>query len=245
MSKITYTRWNDELIIEQIREQSSDGVAPSTRDEDGNATLLSRAARSRFGSWERACEQAGVQPLKWEWTKEMVLEALRERSVDGIAPSTNDENTLATVARRYWPSWRDACREAGVRPRTEPEDECRMCGDPLDPDGTRIAYCSDACVQELRREWAFNADASQRLRAGATYEWVARRDVWERDEGICGWCFGAVDPELAYPHPLSASMDHRVALSNGGHHEISNVQLLHSKCNHMKYIEMDRHYQAA
>lgn len=42
-------------------------------------------------------------------------------------------------------------------------------------------------------------------------------DVYERDEWVCGLCSLPVDRELAYPDPSSASLDHILPLSKGGH----------------------------
>jgi 5-methylcytosine-specific restriction endonuclease McrA len=36
---------------------------------------------------------------------------------------------------------------------------------------------------------------------------------------------------LAWPHPASASLDHRIPLSKGGSHTAENTQLAHLACN--------------
>jgi 5-methylcytosine-specific restriction endonuclease McrA len=63
---------------------------------------------------------------------------------------------------------------------------------------------------------------------------VFRLQVFERDAWICQLCRGTVDRTLIYPHPLSASLDHAVALARGGSHTYGNTQLAHLRCNSVK-----------
>lgn len=58
-----------------------------------------------------------------------------------------------------------------------------------------------------------------------------RADIFERDGWVCGICLDAVDRELAYPHPMSASLDHVTPVSLGGSHSPENVQCSHLTCN--------------
>jgi 5-methylcytosine-specific restriction endonuclease McrA len=77
-------------------------------------------------------------------------------------------------------------------------------------------------------------EASHRRRArkqGATVEKFRHADIFERDGWICGICEDAVDPELAYPHPMSVSLDHVIPLSLGGEHSRANVRCTHLSCN--------------
>ncbi|MGW7657827.1 HNH endonuclease [Streptomyces asiaticus] len=62
----------------------------------------------------------------------------------------------------------------------------------------------------------------------------APKDVHERDEWACGLCRRPVDPGLAWPHPMSASVDHILPLSQGGSHTLANVQCAHLSCNSRK-----------
>lgn len=58
--------------------------------------------------------------------------------------------------------------------------------------------------------------------------------VYERDSWVCQICSILVDRELQWPHPMSKSIDHIVALSNGGSDTYANVQLAHLSCNQRK-----------
>lgn len=60
---------------------------------------------------------------------------------------------------------------------------------------------------------------------------IRNTDVFERDNWICGICGSAVDPELSWPDPRCATLDHIVPLSLGGDHIWENVRLAHARCN--------------
>ncbi len=80
-------------------------------------------------------------------------------------------------------------------------------------------------------------DKGHRRRArkfGVHYEYINPRTIYERDRWMCGICKRPVDRGLQYPHPLSASLDHVVPISDGGDHAPANVQCAHHKCNHAK-----------
>lgn len=56
-----------------------------------------------------------------------------------------------------------------------------------------------------------------------------------KTQTVCGICGKPVDFSLKYPHPLSATVDHIVPVSKGGHpSDISNLQLAHRCCNRAK-----------
>lgn len=54
-------------------------------------------------------------------------------------------------------------------------------------------------------------------------------------QNICAICGKPVDKTLAYPHPLSACVDHIIPIAKGGHpSDIDNLQLAHWQCNRAK-----------
>ena len=54
-------------------------------------------------------------------------------------------------------------------------------------------------------------------------------------QNICAICGKPIDKTLAYPHPLSACVDHIIPIAKGGHpSELSNLQLAHWTCNRAK-----------
>ena len=76
------------------------------------------------------------------------------------------------------------------------------------------------------------ADARRRAaRSGADVERFANAEIYERDNWACGICEQAVDRSLAYPDPMSVSLDHIIPLSLGGSHTRDNVRCSHLTCN--------------
>lgn len=63
----------------------------------------------------------------------------------------------------------------------------------------------------------------------------AARQKILKTQTVCGICGKPVDFSLKYPHPLSATVDHIIPVSKGGHpSDISNLQLAHRCCNRQK-----------
>jgi 5-methylcytosine-specific restriction endonuclease McrA len=56
-------------------------------------------------------------------------------------------------------------------------------------------------------------------------------EVFERDGWVCGICEGDVDPDCAWPDPMSPSLDHVAPVAHGGAHSRENAQLAHLLCN--------------
>lgn len=79
---------------------------------------------------------------------------------------------------------------------------------------------------------------------GVTYEWTDPRKVYDRDGWICGLCDEPVDPDLVYPDPMSASLDHVIPMSLGGPHHLDNLQCSHWLCNVQKSNRYDASKQA-
>lgn len=53
----------------------------------------------------------------WKYTKTEILEQIRSRSQDGVAPSTYHENALYRTALNHFGNWERACQLAGVQPK--------------------------------------------------------------------------------------------------------------------------------
>lgn len=107
-------------------------------------------------------------------------------------------------------------------------------------------YCSRKCSFAAIRansskptlvgdpRWQVNQFIKRAKRFGRSWERIVPSEVFERDGWACGICGGAVDKFLAWPHPLSASLDHVLPLSRGGNHTHDNVQCSHLSCNSKK-----------
>lgn len=89
------------------------------------------------------------------------------------------------------------------------------------------------------REWWRNnpeksAEYSHRRRAQMMRTSVGPVDVEALWTGLCGICEVRLDRELAYPDPLSKSLDHIVPLIKDGGHTQDNLQWVHLLCNMRK-----------
>lgn len=80
------------------------------------------------------------------------------------------------------------------------------------------------------------ADARRRMlmEQASQAEAIAPADVHARDGWTCQLCLLPIDPEVAWPDPMSASVDHVVPLALGGAHSMINVQSAHLSCNSSK-----------
>ncbi len=61
------------------------------------------------------------------------------------------------------------------------------------------------------------------------------RQIILKTQEVCGICGAPVDKSLRSPHPLSATVDHIIPVSKGGHpSDLQNLQLAHRMCNRAK-----------
>ncbi len=65
----------------------------------------------------------------------------------------------------------------------------------------------------------------------AEADYVDPFDVYERDQWLCQICGGEIDRNSKWPKPYAPSLDHVVPVSQGGTHEIFNLQATHLACN--------------
>lgn len=73
--------------------------------------------------------------------------------------------------------------------------------------------------------------SSRRWRAAkfaAHSEPYLRSEVWAKTDGLCGICFGELDPVEGW------QIDHIVPLSRGGDDTLANTQPAHARCNQSK-----------
>ncbi|TEX52008.1 MAG: hypothetical protein B7C55_02435 [Actinomycetales bacterium mxb001] len=106
---------------------------------------------------------------------------------------------------------------------------CVVCGVSI-PASARAdkRYCSDRCTRRARRH---TGNAQRRLRVPDASEPISRAMIYDRDRWVCQLCGEPVDPDLEYPDPMAASLDHVVPMSRGGTNASTNLQLAHLTCN--------------
>lgn len=144
----------------------------------------------------------------------------------------------------------DECRKEVARQKQREREQlvhppkiirCIECGQEFKveyPDKRRL-FCSPRCndrhVQRLHPEIKRDQNHRRRIaKRGLVSEKVKSLQVYERDRWICGICHKRVNSKLSFPHPMSASLDHILPLSHGGHHTYVNCQLAHFICNSLK-----------
>jgi len=108
---------------------------------------------------------------------------------------------------------------------------CVVCSEAIPKDAHRaFIYCSDRCGRLVGKHLRRN-----RL-AGAPAEPVRLADVFERDNWCCHLCGLPVDKKLSDHHPMMASLDHVIPVSDPGYpgHVAANLALAHLVCNTSK-----------
>lgn len=111
---------------------------------------------------------------------------------------------------------------------------CNECGEPFTPEygNKRRWFCSDVCMV---RHGNRNGKYIRRQRFKVAFEErVYKAQIYRRDGFRCQICKGKVNMKAKVPHPLAPTMDHIIALANGGKHKPSNVRLAHFICNSTK-----------
>lgn len=95
-------------------------------------------------------------------------------------------------------------------------------------------YRSRKPFRERYPETYAAADQLRAERKLVDAERVAPVEIHDRDGWICQLCDGSIDQVLAWPDPMSASLDHVIPLARGGRHTRDNLQSAHLRCNLQK-----------
>ncbi|MFE7899186.1 HNH endonuclease [Streptomyces sp. NPDC057424] len=151
-----------------------------------------------------------------------------------------------------WPQKSFCSEECKLASRRRTLIQCKGCGvDIRDPAGAQ-SYCTVACRRRTYRRlkpdvangprkprpWDEKRKASSKRRRAQIYttqvDEIEPGKVFDRDGWTCYLCGEDVDRLLRYPDPMSASLDHVVALSRGGTHTWDNVACSHLRCNLQK-----------
>lgn len=120
------------------------------------------------------------------------------------------------------------------------EKRCTKCKeskylDMFPPKGTK---CSDCKIEEKetskRRQRTQQQRRNHSIRASmkeADWELFTPEEIFRKDGYVCGICLKSIPKGAKYPDPLSPSLDHILAIANGGLHTKGNVQAAHLRCN--------------
>lgn len=160
----------------------------------------------------------------------------RRRIVEEKKKSREERHAIAVVNaenRRL-----QKMEETRKRQETRRHD-CPVCGKST----TRRKYCSDKCC--AKANWNSSAhEARRRVKIRAKYidKDITLKRLYNRDGGqcwICGLMCDYTDKTYRDKYMIAGDMypsiDHVVALSDGGAHSWDNVRLAHRICNTMRY----------
>lgn len=119
-----------------------------------------------------------------------------------------------------------ACKPVGARPGVKRELVCARpgCDVAFTTQKPNRRYCSEAC----HRMATFDRAGRGKGRRFPRVRYAQRRRILERDGWTCQLCHAPIDPKLTFPHPGSASIDHR---DPDGEHVDANLQAAHLGCN--------------
>ena len=105
-------RWNKDVIIAELKRCRRSGPKVNPK--------LDAAARKYFGSLRAALDIAGLPCAKKpppynEWSKNSVIETIRERCRDGekVERINRGDRLLYAAGKRLFGSWSEACKAAG------------------------------------------------------------------------------------------------------------------------------------
>ena len=174
-----------------------------------------------------ACAVCGTEVLKRDPASP--IPAMHRRCRDSAEGWRIAQRAKGIPTRRMAEFRRKMEKAASGRPSTNRvfiQGPCEWCAEPFcAPMGK---WCSSACRTKsklsTRKPTAFNPKPQ------------LRRDIYERDKWICGICTQPIDPNLAWPHKWSASLDHIVPQSHMliPDHSARNLRAAHLYCNSMR-----------
>lgn len=142
-------------------------------------------------------------------------------TIDGcVRPSRNKANPLCEA--HYCKLWRNGTLDPG---------NCKDCQSPLPVSPFGRKYCKACALDRYRARGRNSMHRRRALLAGTESERIDYNEIFERDRWICGLCRKRVDKKLAWPHPMSKSLDHVIPIARHGAHVKANVQLAHLHCN--------------
>ncbi|MBB3205496.1 hypothetical protein FHS27_001296 [Rhodopirellula rubra] len=118
IDKVTFKpqlrRWNQQRVIAEIRAWHDSGHRLAEVSRKYQA--LFHAARTHFGTWNKAIIAADLEPERRFYTKAEILDMIRQRHEAGESLSSGhpDVRNLAMLTIRHFGTWRKGLAAAGV-----------------------------------------------------------------------------------------------------------------------------------
>jgi hypothetical protein len=204
-------------------------------------TWTSREPVTRFCSgicansmrkYVKSCEACGA-----EWTADSLNARFCSARCRGVRAAETVAAARSQVVLHEGPRYSRYQRATALLAKARPSPplrkrwyagRCAECGVWFVHDQPATQTCTLRCSKRAAK---FRRRAVER---GAFVAPVSRIAVYERDSWTCQLCGGPVDRNATAPSPLAPSIDHIIALANGGTHEPANVQCAHFLCNSLK-----------
>lgn len=123
------------------------------------------------------------------------------------------------------------CALAGCGEEFQPRKrEQRCCSEPHGKKLWHVEHPDYRQPYSDRQRDAYHRRRAQKAGTAVSDRPVVKSEIAIRDKNRCHLCGERVSRK-PYPHPMSASLDHVVPLSQGGDHVPENVRLAHLSCN--------------
>jgi hypothetical protein len=114
--------WSLERVVSELQQLQAEGevITYAALRAAGFGALLSAAERYA-GSFSRAIQLAGIEPVRPLWTRDRVLAEVKRLHHEGVELNSqqltnNDHAGLVQAARRHFGSWPDAVVAGGAPP---------------------------------------------------------------------------------------------------------------------------------
>lgn len=213
-----------------------DGCSKKQRARGLCSTHYNQTLPGRHKKIEVPCARCGKPALKEQQTRYALRycgDACRDLHWSERARLRHSQVEV-WKPRPLWHTAHDAYQPAKRSTRVFISTKCVICGAMfLDLYGAKT--CGDRCGDIHRR--GVRSEHEHRRRARKVAAFVApvyRQRIFERDNYTCQLCLQPIAMDKRAPHPQSPSIDHIIALANGGTHEPNNVQAAHWLCNAIK-----------
>ena len=115
-----YRSWDDQVIINEIQKLHQKGTDLSSKKMDDSSNTLIATARRRFGTWEKAIQDAGLDystiRRRQRWSAEMILEKMRplleqNPKMRGSDVKAQNPALFAAICKpRFFGNWKKALR---------------------------------------------------------------------------------------------------------------------------------------
>ncbi len=115
-----YRSWDDQIIIDEIKMLHARGVDLSSKRMDDSSNTLIATARRRFGTWEKAVSDAGIDystvRRRQRWTHESILDQIRpfiqaNPKMKGSEMKAINSALFSAICKpRFFGSWKKALR---------------------------------------------------------------------------------------------------------------------------------------